>query len=126
MREDIAKKWVEALRSGEYGQTKAALRSVAGDKVGYCCLGVLCELAKEEVELEDYDSWEDFYNHDKDEVLPSEVVNWADMFDTQGERRDYGFWPIGKGETLWLTNVNDKGATFVEIADLIEKNWEQL
>lgn len=34
------KKWVEALRSGKYKQTKETLQ----DKEGYCCLGVACEL----------------------------------------------------------------------------------
>lgn len=33
-------KWVEALRSGEYQQTKEYLHSEGG----YCCLGVACEL----------------------------------------------------------------------------------
>ena len=32
--------WVDALRSGEYPQTKYSLQ----DKTGYCCLGVACEV----------------------------------------------------------------------------------
>jgi hypothetical protein len=38
------KKWVAALRSGEFKQTRAVLR----DDVGYCCLGVLCEIYRRE------------------------------------------------------------------------------
>jgi hypothetical protein len=34
--------WVQALRSGEYVQTRNELRSVNG---GLCCLGVACEVA---------------------------------------------------------------------------------
>lgn len=34
--------WLDALRSGDYGQTQEQL---ADDKGNYCCLGVLCELA---------------------------------------------------------------------------------
>lgn len=34
-------RWAQALRSGDYVQTSGALR----DNVGFCCLGVLCELA---------------------------------------------------------------------------------
>jgi hypothetical protein len=34
------KKWMEALRSGEYSQTRHYLN----DKRGYCCLGVACEI----------------------------------------------------------------------------------
>lgn len=37
---ELKKKWVDALRSGEYQQGRHALRS--GN--GYCCLGVLCEV----------------------------------------------------------------------------------
>lgn len=37
MNKDIKKKWVEALRSGDYKQTRLRLQ----DKGGYCCLGVL-------------------------------------------------------------------------------------
>jgi len=44
--------WVEALRSGSYRQArnklKVALRDPDGnltDEVGYCCLGVMCEVA---------------------------------------------------------------------------------
>ncbi len=33
-------KWINALRSGEYKQTKARLQ----DNSGFCCLGVACKL----------------------------------------------------------------------------------
>lgn len=36
----VKKKWLEALRSGEYQQTKGHLK----DAEGHCCLGVLCEI----------------------------------------------------------------------------------
>lgn len=35
-------KWIEALRSGEYPQTHDCLK----DNIGYCCLGVLCDISK--------------------------------------------------------------------------------
>ena len=34
-------KWLEALRSGRYRQTSLMLR----DKVGFCCLGVACDIS---------------------------------------------------------------------------------
>lgn len=37
-----AKKWVEALRSGKYRQTKYQLAK----RGRYCCLGVGCEVAR--------------------------------------------------------------------------------
>lgn len=42
MKEKIAKKWVKALRSGNYSQTTGKLCNPHGDS--FCCLGVLTEL----------------------------------------------------------------------------------
>ena len=41
MNNNLRKRWVAALRSGEYEQGKERLRS-GGDE--YCCLGVLCDI----------------------------------------------------------------------------------
>jgi len=43
MEQELKAKWIAALRSGEYPQDKAFLRS----EKGYCCLGVLCDVAGE-------------------------------------------------------------------------------
>lgn len=40
MNPELKKKWVDALRSGEYKQGKGILN---GER-GFCCLGVLCEV----------------------------------------------------------------------------------
>lgn len=43
-------KWLEALESGKYKQNQRALRTTRpdGKSYGYCCLGVLCNLAAQE------------------------------------------------------------------------------
>lgn len=46
---EALRKWVLALVSGEYKQGKGVLRR--GDK--YCCLGVACEIFKDEVGLKE-------------------------------------------------------------------------
>ena len=38
---ELKKKWVDALRSGKYRQSRGALKG----QRGYCCLGVLASLA---------------------------------------------------------------------------------
>lgn len=43
MTPELKAKWIEALRSGEYKQTKDYLHTAEG----YCCLGVLCEVWNE-------------------------------------------------------------------------------
>lgn len=46
MKPELKSQWIEALRSGKYLQKRGALRKVsASGSVGYCCLGVLCEVA---------------------------------------------------------------------------------
>jgi hypothetical protein len=41
--QDAIRKWIEALRSGKYKQTRGRL----ADRIGFCCLGVACEVAIE-------------------------------------------------------------------------------
>ncbi|WP_460993954.1 hypothetical protein, partial [Staphylococcus aureus] len=45
MNQRVKKLWIKALLSGEYLQMHGALRGVTkGDEIGYCCLGVLCDV----------------------------------------------------------------------------------
>lgn len=46
----LKKKWVRALRSGRYKQGRNALRTHLGS---YCCLGVLCKVAKVSFAVDD-------------------------------------------------------------------------
>lgn len=46
MNPEYKAKWVAALRSGKYEQGRAALHKEGG---GMCCLGVLCDVVKDEV-----------------------------------------------------------------------------
>ncbi len=41
---DFFQKWVDALRSRKYKQTKGWLKHQHGDEIGHCCLGVACDL----------------------------------------------------------------------------------
>lgn len=113
---DNAKKWVAALRSGEYRQGRGALRS--GDE--YCCLGVACDLYSKETGV----SWESeaettFVYLGQNAVLPQEVKNWL------GLCNDSGRCPA-KYQPGSLIHWNDGGWTFEEIADWIESEPEGL
>lgn len=46
MNKELKQKWVAALRSGEYKQGKGKLLYHENGETSYCCLGVLCEVAK--------------------------------------------------------------------------------
>lgn len=122
MKKEIAKKWVEALRSGDYPQTKSQLRNATG----FCCLGVLCnihaqehpEIAKKQINPSMY--LEGAY------TLPKEVMKWAGLSGEAGEKRDLKGFTID-GETYsHLAHANDKGVPFEKIANWIEKNYKEL
>lgn len=108
---ELKSRWLAALRSGEYKQGRGALR--VGDK--YCCLGVLCNLYDSScwVESEQAKSSEQppLYVYMLDEhgdvaFLPDTVAIAASLFKVQAE----------------LTERNDNGETFAQIADFIEEN----
>jgi len=105
--------WVEALRSGKYEQTKGALR--AGDK--FCCLGVACDISKLGVWVpasKKYTSVSDTNTYKVGKYqqyieLPDEVMDWLGVSHRECET-DEGY----------LSKINDDGASFSEIADIIE------
>lgn len=109
--------WVEALRSGNYQQAHGLLCEIdgEGEPVGYCCLGVLCDLAakdcapvtrrlnKEELRVEFDDSIG---------YLPQSVRDWANLNSDD---------PTVDGKPLTHWNDSDK-LSFSELADLIEEH----
>ena len=46
MNKELMKNWVDALRNGEYPQTNKRLFDTHTN--GFCCLGVLCDITKEQ------------------------------------------------------------------------------
>lgn len=113
MNKQIKKKWVDALRSGKYKQTKEFLK----DETGYCCLGVLCVVYAEEkkINIEDIPGFDD-----EDQGLPNKVVTWAKL-DSSNPLVTIA---INKVERIkFLTELNDDdGKSFKYIANVIERN----
>lgn len=109
----IKEKWLAALRSGRYKQGKEALKinnSAKKKAHQYCCLGVLCEIYKDEKKLpRDTD-----LRAAGDEVPNDEVVQWAGIPDFNPD-------VVYNGEGTSLTILNDGGKTFLTIADVIEE-----
>jgi hypothetical protein len=129
MRRDILNKWVTALRSGEYKQTKGYLH----DSHGMCCLGVLCDLYSKEhpvlgewvVLSEDKElSHCRFEMLENYEVLPEDVQEWANMKSFDGSYTAGGY--DGTPYTESLAALNDKGYTFNDLADIIEERGSNL
>lgn len=103
MNPKVKELWLIALRSGNYAQGRRRLR--VGDL--YCCLGVLCDIYSQ-------DQWslvEGSYEYQgATHTLPAAVVEWAGL----DERN-----PMPGG--ISLAALNDRGASFDEIASVIDK-----
>lgn len=126
--------WLGALRSGEYAQTRRTLRDGTDEGSDYfCCLGVLCDLAVKEGVLPEprkdgtgtwvyggqfWDEGEERYDDDGTwSSLPRRVQDWADLPASDpviwADRNTY--------RNNSLAEINDSGASFDLVADLIEE-----
>ena len=124
MKEEIKKRWVEALRSGYYKKGEGNLYN--SDTGAHCALGVLCELAVEEgvVDRMDFENGGPsvYGTHDgstNDSILPREVVEWAGLESPSPlvSFRD----SVYDDTTVYsVSELNDLGASFDAIADKLE------
>lgn len=105
MLNDNAKKWVAALRSGEYKQCKNRLAHAGR----FCCLGVACDISSVPRSV-----W------GKNATLPYPVIGLRD------EQGSYLLSGTGLSHGC-LSGLNDwDNKTFEEIADVIESEPEGL
>jgi hypothetical protein len=132
MKNNIMKKWVKALRSGKFKQGTGTLKQFnSKGQAQHCCLGVLCELYNSEMKKNKKKTLsEKVYDNDigfgytrfngSADCLPQNVRDWSGIASSYG--KFYG------GDTLPepLADLNDNGKKFKTIADIIEKNWENL
>lgn len=119
MKEEIAKLWVEALRSEVFEQAKGKLK----DSNGYCCLGVLCHISElSSWEQDTLSNSEDYSYLRNTQLLPEAVMVWAGMESVNGQ-----FYNEPESRySKQLDEMNDSGLTFNQIADEIEKHWKIL
>lgn len=111
MKKSVMKKWVEALRSGEYVQGKNELCNTRGNTHKFCCLGVLTNLYVEENGNSDK-AWADR------DYLSKAVMKWSGINSDCG--RIYSLY-------YTLDGYNDiKGYSFKKLATLIEKHYKEL
>lgn len=123
---DSRRLWADALRSGKYRQGQGALREKdpAGGADKFCCLGVACDVyrenggALEEIIEGDFGTivaYRDSGGHTNTGVLPKDVRDWLDI--TASGTLNHG------GS---LTQMNDNGYTFEQLATVIEEgNFEK-
>lgn len=145
MKKDVFDRWLVALRSGEFRQARNRLMLADSDRapVGYCCLGVLSEMAvadgacsKQLKRLPAGDFAGTYGNLDATALLPPEVALWAcEAFSLWSkELRVYVDRSVlsreesvalddlsVRGGMIPLDVLNDNGWSFSQIADIIER-----
>ena len=122
MKKSIANKWIKALKSGEYNQTTDYLKQ----DTGFCALGVLCDLAVKEgiipepKKVFECDGITEMYSFlGSVATPPSKVLTWAGLNTDKGE--------FSEGlQRISISQLNDEGYTFLDIADKIKEHKEQL
>lgn len=117
----IREAWVSALNSGEYRQARGALHKKGHGREGFCCLGVLCELAVQAKVIPP--ATKDAYSKEFEykgysSTLPKEVVAWAGLSDSSGSI-------IGRETSLVILN-DESRKSFKAIAKIIESKPEGL
>lgn len=124
-------RWTAKLRSGDIAQGKGKLRQAGGDDTpdAYCCLGVACEVYREEVGGE----WTDEAKYPYFVPGDGSRARWGDL--PRGVARWFGFNDVDDADPLVvaeydgytgrrpLSVLNDGGFTFTQIADLIDTQF---
>ena len=110
----IKAKWLKALRSGKYKQTKQTLYNPKTK--GFCCLGVLQHVTHGNCEGPSRDDVDSGYAYGG---LPSDGY-WKAIGATGA---DWGHGSIYHASST-LSKKNDSGSSFKTIANWIEKNVE--
>lgn len=108
------KKWIAALRSGEYEQTRGALN----DENGFCCLGVACDLFIPKNKLE-YQETSPFIFGDLPQDQPA-APQWLKIIDDHFQQQTLECLSILNDETYIYEGICHGSFTFDEIADLLQ------
>lgn len=106
------RRWVKALRSGNYLQGSSTLRrQIPGERPRFCCLGVLCDIGVKA-------PWEPF-----EIVLNVYTFKGNQNFAAVLAQPILAQFGLSSTEQASLAALNDEeGMSFLEIADWIEEH----
>jgi hypothetical protein len=117
MTPELKAKWIEALRSGKFPQATGELKKIrSGEVVGFCCLGVLCELTGKDGPSQ---SNFGFLNDDTAKELGLPVASEEEVAKFVNGARSVNDLE-GKSFQIRAAGRNDGGWTFQQLADWIE------
>lgn len=112
------RRWVKALRSSEYRQARRALKV---RNIGFCCLGVACDLYVKETEKLAWDDSGLSSEIDNEKgMLPDCIRDWFGL-----ESRDPRLSYDDMHNRVRASLLNDESKfSFAQIADAIEQTYE--
>lgn len=118
MRPELRHRWVEALRSGTYGQVKdfLAVDGSEGHELDCCCLGVLCTIDPALTEIDDRDTGIrefGFVAPEAEHLKPSSRTMPSDAI--------YASWKLDSRIGSCLAGLNDEDYGFDVLAEIIEE-----
>ena len=106
-KKEVQDLWINALESEDY--RKQRRYALGNEEKGFCCLGVLCDLAVKHGVIESYNPY--------DGTLPSAVMNWV------GLNTDVANYTAMTGHVRSLVYHNDAmQEDFHAIAQVIKTN----
>lgn len=115
MRKSVKKLWLAALKSGEYKHGEGRLRYPStGDPESperFCCLGVLCDVAKKKGVIKSFTAFSGF--------LPPKVRKWAGLLPV--ELTDIDEPKDGTHESQ-IARINDMANDYAPAIAYIENN----
>lgn len=121
MNPEVKVKWLAALRGGEYKQGRGCLRKESRGETRFCCLGVLTDLYIQEYpengawtyhknnRVGERHTYYRFSYDEEEDAVPIPVQEWANI----GLRGNFG--------NSSLVYKNDNGASFKQIANMVEE-----
>jgi hypothetical protein len=120
--------WLNALRSGEYrqGMGRLCTASLNGATKSFCCLGVLSDLAVKEGAC----VWSKYPHPQEAEgvdnerhYLPEAVIEWSGLQELSAEQITLKDLVVSTDDSVFehISDLNDRGRPFTEIADVIEQ-----
>jgi hypothetical protein len=113
----VQTEWLRRLRSGTIPQTKRHLK----DQHGYCCFGVLCDVAMDMGLVQA--KWSECPNGDW-EFVPNVLYSYATQMPNKEVLDLVGMASLVSASTY--SEMNDMGKTFSEIANKLEEEFNRV
>ena len=112
MNKKIARKWVKALRSGEYAQGKHVLCKQGKEYDYFCCLGVL---------VAETTGFEGFNHKGEGYADVDPTDGWLNI--SMMDEEYLSQFGLSRDDAHDLAEMNDAGKRFTTIANYIEKKY---